>query len=281
MILPLDDVIVVHATPLTETRKVDVSYVGLSNVDLILHVPTANGFSSHQYLYLDFVLVVTLVFSVANSANERELGRMTSVQTLLGFQPIFSLVAFITIQVMTFVIGLLYLRVQSWFLPAVDEGGNEQNGSYENAVVFQLTSLSVIYSVIVFNKTIPQRKPHCYNALILILLWLIPVLYIVYPVDVVNIFFEMKPLPYLGFRLNILLISAADLLVCLIIEKVILGVWCNHRQQSRLDDGANYRKEVPDDDEVWPPFDNVPIKRNSAFVSHTAQGVLVVLTLGH
>ncbi|XP_055922264.1 polyamine-transporting ATPase 13A3 isoform X2 [Eupeodes corollae] len=232
---------------------------------LILYSIDSN-LTDKQFLYIDLGLISIFAFFFGKThAYDGPLVKQPPLNSLISITPMASIILHLLVVVAFQVVGWFYLLNQSWFYPFIPDPDPEGNhlGCLENYTMFVISCFQYIILAFVFSKGAPYRKsiisniPFCLSLLINLAF----VIYLtLYPTQWLIDVFELKMPPDHNFRFYLVIYGAANFVISLLLEAVIVEYLLFKKIRHRFNNiEKSHRKYLTIENELrrntkWPPL---------------------------
>lgn len=218
-----------------------------------------------QYLYIDlFIISVTAFFFGKTESYDGPLVKQTPLASLVSLSPVASLVIHLVLAIAFQGIGYAHLQAQPWYQPFEYNDETAHLGCFENYTIFVISCFQYMILALVFSKGRPYRKAIVTNFGLLAAL-VVNVAFSVYltlqPVDnPVARFFELIVPPTIEFRVYVLLYGAANLLLSVLVETLVIDVLFFRKLRYRFHNVEKSRRRflavenTLRQEPAWPPL---------------------------
>ncbi|KAK3104814.1 hypothetical protein FSP39_010866 [Pinctada imbricata] len=231
-----------------------------------------------QFLFIDLFLLSTLSITFGRADPYPELAKEPPPVSLTSFFPILSLILQMGIQIAAQMICFLDIQRQDWFEPFV-ENPDDDYASYENVAVFSMSAYQYIILAVTFSKGAPYRKNMFtnYSFLVNVILCVLATVWVtIYPepkgfADLL----ELKPPPYIPYRLIFLGVASANFFASIIIETYFLDNPFIRRKFRQLaarcipiteEKYVTLEREMTEQGPQWPPVSPSPSNMANGYI---------------
>uniref|UniRef100_T1IVD7 Cation-transporting ATPase n=1 Tax=Strigamia maritima TaxID=126957 RepID=T1IVD7_STRMM len=213
-----------------------------------------------EFLYIDLFIIALLATAFGRTKPYPALVRKPPPSSLLSFTPLASLALQMLIMIGVQAFAFFFTRQQPWYSSHMPKSTDDLS-CYENYSVFGVSAFQYITLAVVFAKGAPYRQTIFSNYFFLgslISLTIFTTYVIAFPHKWLINLLEMKIVPVLEYRILLVAIAAANFVVCLICESVIIShclFRVLHKRCSFLQSNCEYihiEQEIKNSPE-WPP----------------------------
>ncbi|XP_041377878.1 probable cation-transporting ATPase 13A3 [Gigantopelta aegis] len=240
------------------------SFIQFASV-LILYTFGAN-LSDFEFLYIDLIITLSIAVLMGYTKAYDQLVGKKPPGSLVKVSNLVSIVMQVVLVFIFQVTAYLFLRSQSWYVEAPANKDLNNVNSWESTVIFLVSSYMYVAVAFCFSKGPPFRKPIWTNYPFLIdilILFGFSTFLLMYPVQAVEDFFEMKPLHEkpMTFRLYLFGLAVgfavvSNILEVIIVESALLKPLyraCKRRQKTLTYKAIQKQLNTSD----WPPVGQV------------------------
>ncbi|KAL3082109.1 hypothetical protein niasHT_031138 [Heterodera trifolii] len=180
-----------------------------------------------QFLYIDLALVTLVSLFFGYTPACERLSRTAPPTRLLSLASMLSVVGQLSIIAFFQVFAFIYTSWQPWFVPyAVPIGPEtEDRRSMQGTAVFCVSMFQYIMLAIIYSKGFPYRRPLYSNKPLCISLLLVAILSVVICVQPPEFFIErleFDPIPYIEYRLLLLILALLSGVLCYLYENFVI-----------------------------------------------------------
>ncbi|XP_032223526.1 polyamine-transporting ATPase 13A3 [Nematostella vectensis] len=237
-------------------------------VSVLILYSIHSNLADFQFLYIDLVVITSLALVMGNQHPFPYLVSQRPGGSLVAPIVLFSLLSQIVTQIAFQVVGFLWVRQQSWFVPVnvtsvKNTKDQVQYACHENSVLFAISSFQYILLAVAFSRGKPYRLPIYRNLsfmLVLVVLTAFTLFLVIYGHEnKLHTFFKLKILPDFYFRLYLVALAVGNLIISLLIEDCLvpsrsLGFLLNKlRRKHQPKNRYKILQQEIDGDAYWPP----------------------------
>eukprot|EP00794_Sanderia_malayensis_P015960 gene15960-17566_t len=246
-------------------------YSMVQYLSVLLLYSVRSNLGDFQYLYIDLLIIMPFAVTMSRTGPYETIVPRRPLGSLIHPLVLSSLILQILTQ-MTFQLGVFffvktrdYYKTTAWFHANTKhkEGHETQVISYENTVLFYVTSFQYIFLAVVLSLGKPYRdnmfKNFAFIGALLILLTFTFVL-VLYPVGELKNIFQLVDLDDGNFTLSLLLWVGCNAVVSLAIEEFLVKSYRFRRLLNRIRNKKSHRNKYKlitigfNLDETWPPL---------------------------
>ncbi|KAI8150400.1 ATPase [Fennellomyces sp. T-0311] len=213
-------------------------YMALYSIIQFTSVTLLYAFGSNlgdfQFLYIDLFLILPIAVYMGYTGPWPHLDRKRPTASLVSKKVLTSLLGQILICSTFQIIAYWVTRQQVWYVAPVFNPDGENIQSYENTVLFLLSSFQYILIAVVFSVGPPYRKPLWTNGRLvftLVTLVTLTIWCVLFPAEWLSNILELETIPF-SFRMFILVLAGVNLIVCYTCEKYFFpyfAMWLSNR----------------------------------------------------
>nr|XP_046263347.1 polyamine-transporting ATPase 13A3-like isoform X2 [Scatophagus argus] len=244
-------------------------YSIIQYLSVILLYSILSNLGDFQFLFIDIVIILVIVFTMSLNSAWKELVRHRPPSSLISGPLLCSVLTQILTCLVFQVLAFLLVRQQSWYevwtpqsdacnvsssrlshgLNVTTPQDHKNIKNYENTSLFYVSSFQYLVVAIVFSKGRPFRQPSYKNwpfMLSCISLYAFLLFIMLYPVPAIDSFLEIVCVPH-DWRVTLVIIVIVNAAVSVMLEILILDIilW---RLVFRDSQGGHHQSESPSAD---------------------------------
>lgn len=178
--------------------------------------------SEAEWIYIDLILVMSIDLMLGYSESRETISTSRRSSRFFNSLRLFSMFCFLSVCIAVQISFLLYLLDQPWYVHVGTTLSELTEGSMEATYIFLLIIFQMTFPAIVYTM---DREPVFKNRFMLSLiavLYTVNTYFDIFPDKLVIQIFEFNVSPSMWFRVQVILISLANLLINIIVEIIFI-----------------------------------------------------------
>ncbi|XP_067879690.1 polyamine-transporting ATPase 13A3-like isoform X2 [Heterodontus francisci] len=254
-------------------------YSIIQYLSVLLLYSVLSNLGDVQYLFIDLAIIMSIVFTMSLNSSWKELVPQRPPSSLISVPLLLSVSMQILLSLSFQITAFLLVKEQPWYemwTPSSNacngSRGNELTNTsisvhnetevdehnisnYENTTLFFVSCCQYLAVAFVFSKGKPFRQPVYRNYLFMgciLVLYGFIILIMMYPIDIIDDFFQLVCVPS-DWRNKMLLLILANVTLCILVENFLCD--CSFQWLRILYTGSHNEHPVPN---IYPQLDSDP-----------------------
>ncbi|KAI3385215.1 hypothetical protein SNEBB_001957 [Seison nebaliae] len=186
-----------------------------------------NNLTDVEFIYIDFFILTILVMCFTRTEAFPTLSKIPPSIKLINWRTIISIIGTLVIMVVIQTVMMVDVKNQIWYIPVNKTMAIEHEiyTSDLNTTLFFVSSFQYIICAVIFSKGRPFRKMIYSNYIFLfslIVITLTTSAMLLWPIENLYNFFQLKVLIDKNYAAIILLVACINFVICIIFESIII-----------------------------------------------------------